>query len=274
MMEHQHKRERGGFVALVGAGPGAADLITLRALRHIKRADVILHDSLSGAEILEYAREDAALVDVGKRAGSHSATQEAINAQLYEWAARGSYVVRLKGGDPFVFGRGGEELLYLAARGVACEVVPGVSSSIAAAAAAHIPVTHRQVSTHFSVVTAQGAADDAALVQTWARLAEVGGTLVFMMGLGRLGEICAALRAGGRGEETPVAVIEAATCAEQRVVEGPLREIEALVAGARLRAPATVVVGDVVAVRRELLSYTIEADVDAMEMKVRADVSV
>jgi uroporphyrin-III C-methyltransferase len=251
--------ERAGFVALVGAGPGAADLITVRALRHIERADVILHDSLSGAEVLEYARPDATLVDVGKRAGQHSATQDEIHAQLALWAARGAYVVRLKGGDPFVFGRGGEELLYLAARGVRCEVVPGISSSIAAAEAAHIPVTHRHVSTHFSVITAQGAADDGALVESWAALARTGGTLVFMMGLGRLEMICEALRAAGRAEDTPVAVIEAATTAQQRVVDGALHEITTLVAAARLRAPATVVVGDVVSVRREFLSHGIES---------------
>jgi uroporphyrin-III C-methyltransferase len=252
-MSHPHTPSS-GFVALIGAGPGAADLLTIRALRHIQRADVILHDSLSSPDALDFACSDATLIDVGKRAGAHSASQDKICSLLARHAQRGSYVVRLKGGDPFVFGRGAEELLYLTERGIACELVPGVSSCIAAPAAAHIPVTHRQLSHSFSVVTARGAGDDQTLQEHWLALAKAGGTIIWLMGLARLEAIVAALRDAGRDEDTPVAVIEAAWTPQQRVVEGPIRQIITLVAQARLKSPATVIAGDVIHVRRQWLA--------------------
>lgn len=241
-----------GRVVLVGAGPGDPELLTVKAYRLLQQADVVLYDNLVGEGIVAIAA-DARCIDVGKIGGGRRTHQSVIHRLLLKEAQTGQLVVRLKGGDPFVFGRGGEEALFLAAHGVDVEVVPGISSSVAAAAAASIPVTHRGVSTHFSVVTAMGAsADGAPLEATWRALASAGGTVVFLMGLRQLSRIVDEVRAAGVPESRPMAVISAATTTQQRVVTGTVATIADRVRDAELPTPATVVLGDVVAVREEL----------------------
>ncbi|MCB9507427.1 MAG: uroporphyrinogen-III C-methyltransferase [Myxococcales bacterium] len=243
-----HLQRPRGRVALVGAGPGRPDLLTLRAAELLRAADVVFFDNLVAPEVVELA-ERARRVDVGKIGGGRAASQDVIDLMLRRSASRVPLTVRLKGGDPFVFGRGGEEAAALRGAGIDVEVVPGVSSAIAAAAAAGIPVTHRGVSTHFSVVTCTGAAG-APLDQTWVALARAGGTVVFMMGARRLAEVSTALVAGGVPASRPAAVVSAATTAAQEVVTGTLDDIAVRAAG--LPQPATLVVGDVVALRSTL----------------------
>ena len=240
-----------GRVALVGAGPGDPDLLTVRAFRLLRQADVVLHDNLVGDAILQLAA-GSRLVPVGKIGGGRHTPQETINQLLLAEALAGRTVVRLKGGDPFVFGRGSEEALFLAAHGVAVEVVPGITSAVAAAGSAGIPVTHRGLSTHFSVVTGRGASDDESLRETWRHLAAAGGTVVFMMGLGRIDEIVDAVLAAGVPLNRPMAVISSATTECERVVAGTVANIVDAVRQAGVRAPATIVLGDVVSVRAHI----------------------
>jgi uroporphyrin-III C-methyltransferase len=228
-------------VYLVGAGPGDPDLLTLRAARVLARADVVIHDRLASEEVLALAPRHARRINVGKRAGD-SLQQHAINELLVTFGASHECVVRLKGGDPFVFGRGGEEAEALAAHGVAFEIVPGVSSAIAGPMAAGIPVTHRGVSAAFTVVTGhrRDGDDDAT---DWAALARCNHTLVILMGVERRGEIADALMAGGLQSSTPVAAIRWASTDRQEVVRGQLGELAEL----PVRSPATIVVGAVAA---------------------------
>jgi uroporphyrin-III C-methyltransferase len=229
-------------VHLVGAGPGDPDLLTLRAASLLARADVIVHDRLVDARILASAAPWAVLVDVGKTPGSTRNSQAEINAVLIDRARRFETVVRLKGGDPFVFGRGGEEAEALRAVGIDVAVVPGISSSVAAPAAAGIPVTMRGVSSGVSIVTAhQDPANDRAL--DWRALATAGTTLVILMGASRARTISAQLIAGGMRPDTPVAVITAATCADVCVVRTPLDRLGI----EPVRNPSTIVVGEVAA---------------------------
>ena len=239
-----------GKVWLVGAGPGDPELLTVKAHRCLARADVVVYDALVDPAVLALA-PSAEHVFAGKRCGRHSLPQEAIHAVLIEHASRSKEVVRLKGGDPFVFGRGGEEALALAAAGIPFEVVPGVTSGVAVPAAANIPVTHRGIAAAVTFVTGHGRREDVASVR-WDELARVPGTLVVFMGLGAVGEIARGLVAGGRGAETPVAVIARGTTPDQLVVEGTLADIAERVARAGVEAPALVVVGEVLSVRREL----------------------
>ena len=225
-------------VAIVGAGPGDPELLTLRAARLLALADVVLHDRLVGDEILALARPDAELIDVGKRPGA-SHTQDVINALLVSVAGSGRRVVRLKGGDPFVFGRGGEEVDALAARGIECVVVPGVSSALAAPAAVGIPVTHREVARAVTVITGHEAAGSPPV--DWAAAARLGGTLVVLMGVERRAPIAGALMAGGMSGSTPVAVVVEATTTRQRTWVGRLDEL----ADADVASPAVVVIGEV-----------------------------
>jgi uroporphyrin-III C-methyltransferase/precorrin-2 dehydrogenase/sirohydrochlorin ferrochelatase len=245
------QRER-GIVYLVGAGPGDPDLITRRGAELLRAADVVVHDRLVDARLLRLARPEAELIDVGKTAGGHYTPQEQINRLLVGAARDGKTVVRLKGGDPFVFGRGGEEALALAAAGLRFEVVPGVSSAVAAPAYAGVPVTHRGLASSFTVVTGHGAASDQPLEAALAAYARAGGTLVVLMGLARLTAIAEGLRAAGCRPDTPVAVVQAASGPEQRTVTGTLADIAGRVASAGLVSPATIVVGDVVALREHL----------------------
>jgi uroporphyrinogen III methyltransferase/synthase len=235
------------LVYLVGAGPGDPGLLTLRGRDAIERADVILHDALIGDAILKWARGDAQKFFVGKRAGQHALTQDEISALIIEHAKQDKIVCRIKGGDPFVFGRGGEEALACIENGIAFEVVPGVSSAIAAPAYAGIPVTHREVAKSFAVVTGHTKEDEAP-PEDLPRA----DTLIFLMGVRALPKIVAALLARGESESTPVALVRWGTTLQQQVVSGTLETIEDEVARAGLKPPALIVVGDVVNLREQL----------------------
>ncbi|MGE0228703.1 MAG: uroporphyrinogen-III C-methyltransferase [Dehalococcoidia bacterium] len=246
-----HGRSR-GHVWLVGAGPGDPGLITRTGLDVLRRADVVLYDRLGTADLLEECREDALLIDVGKAPGRAAMSQEEINGELIEHGRAGRLVVRLKGGDPFVFGRGGEEAEALAAARIACTVVPGITSAIGGLAAAGIPVTHRDVAASFAVATGHEAPGRTTQGVDWPRLATAVDTLVVLMGVGRLEAITDALIDGGRNPATPSAVIERASTPEQRVVEAPLASLAQAAREAGIEAPALLVVGDVAALRTRL----------------------
>jgi uroporphyrinogen III methyltransferase/synthase len=239
-------------VYLVGAGPGDAGLMTARSLELIARADVILYDRLIPDGALAGAREDAQLLDVGKVGGGEQVPQEATNALLLEHGLAGREVVRLKGGDPFVFGRGGEEAQLLRAAGVDVEIVPGVTAGVAAPAYAGIPVTQRGMAAAVAFVTGHEdpAKDDAQV--DWPALAAFPGTLVFYMGVRKLGRIADQLVAGGRPASEPVAVVERGTLPDQRTVSGTLADIATVARAAGVRAPAITVVGPVAGLRAEL----------------------
>jgi uroporphyrin-III C-methyltransferase len=227
-------------VAIVGAGPGDPELLTLKAARLIGQADVVLYDRLVSPEILAMAPVGAELIDVGKRPGG-SHTQDVLNDLMVAVATPGRRVVRLKGGDPFVFGRGGEEVEVLVRNGISFEVVPGISSALAAPAAAGIPVTHRNVSRAVTVVTGHEAIDGSPL--DWGALARVGSTLVVLMGIERRGQIVRTLLAAGFDPATPVAVIIDATTPSQRQWTGEL----AALPDADVVSPAVIVIGAVAA---------------------------
>jgi uroporphyrinogen III methyltransferase / synthase len=230
-------------VYLVGAGPGDPGLLTVRGAELLARADVVVHDRLVHASLLDRVRPDAELVYVGRSAGHAALGQTETSALLVDRGRRGLEVVRLKGGDPYLFGRGGEEAEELRAAGVPFEVVPGVTSAIAAAAYAGVPVTHRGLSTHVTIVTGhEDPTKDTASVD-WEALGALGGTLVVMMGVGRLPEITARLQAGGRPPDTPVTSVTWGTTTRQRTVRATL----ATIARADLEAPAAIVIGDVAA---------------------------
>jgi uroporphyrin-III C-methyltransferase len=229
-----------GRVALVGAGPGDPELLTLRAAKLLAEAEVVVHDALVGDGVLALVPPTAELIDAGKRPGQ-GVPQELTNVLLVRLARAGKKVVRLKGGDPFVFGRGGEEALALAAAGIECEIVPGISSAVAAPAAAGIPVTHRGVSPAFTVVT--GHRTDGADRVDWRALARTGGTLVVLMGVSQRAEIAAELVEGGLAPSTPVAAIGHATTRQQTVLRCRLDQL----AAADVRSPATLVIGAVAA---------------------------
>lgn len=227
-------------VALVGAGPGDPELLTLKAARLLASAEVVVHDALVGDGVLALIPASAERIDVGKRPGRPT-PQEMISALLVELGRQGKRVVRLKGGDPFVFGRGGEEAEALADAGVPFEIVPGITSSVAAPAAAGIPVTHRGVSAAFTVVTGHrrsGAPD-----VDWRSLAKVGGTIVVLMGVAQRADIAAELMAGGLDPTTPVAAVESATTDHQVVGRWTLAEL----GSADVRSPAVIVIGAVAA---------------------------
>ncbi len=236
---------RGGSVALVGAGPGDPGLITVRGRRLLRRADVVVYDRLVHPHLLGLAPPRAQRVFVGKAGGHHLLEQEAINDLLVLHARRGRRVVRLKGGDPFVFGRGGEEAEALAAAGIPFEVVPGVTSAVAAPAWAGIPVTHRDLASSFAVVTGHESAHRPRV--DWARLAGAVDTLVILMGLAALPRIARELVAAGRSPSTPATVVRGGTTIDQVIVAGTLANIAERAEAARLEPPAVVVVGEVAA---------------------------
>ena len=246
-----------GKVVLVGAGPGDPELITLRGLRWLRRAEVIVYDQLSTPALLDEAPEDALRIFAGKSAGRHYLEQSAINAILIHHARRGRLVVRLKGGDPFVFGRGGEEMLACARAGVAVEVVPGVSAAIAVPAAAGIPVTHRGFASSFAVVTGHEDPAKPESAVDWERLATAVDTLVILMGVGTLKRITARLLAAGRSGDTPAAVIHRGTTQAEETVVGTLGDIAAR--AVRFEAPAVIVIGEVVAFRFLLARSLLDA---------------
>ena len=214
-----------GHVWLVGAGPGDPGLITANGLAALRRADVVVYDRLASRELLDETSAEAVRIDAGKSAGDHTLTQEEINALLVEYGQAGRRVVRLKGGDPYVFGRGGEEALALAEAGVPCTVIPGVTSAIGGLAASGIPVTHRAVATSFAVVTGHEDPTKAPEGVDWARLAGATDTIVVLMGAARLDGIARALIEGGRPASTPAAVIQQASTPHQRAVTGTLATI-------------------------------------------------
>ena len=240
------RRPRGrgpGRVVLVGGGPGAADLMTLRARLVLSEADVVVTDRLGPTSVLADLPPDVEVVDVGKTPGLHAVTQDEINRILVEHAQRGRTVVRLKGGDPFLFGRGGEEELALAAHGIPVEVVPGVSSALSAPAAAGIPVTHRGTVAAVHVTHGHARLDDTAV----GAVVRGEATLVVLMGISLLAEHVARLLSAGASDEVPVAVVEDATLPTQRVTRAPLSSIAGTCAARRVRAPAVIVVGAVAA---------------------------
>lgn len=242
---------RAGSVSIVGAGPGDPDLITIKALKKIRSADVILYDRLVNEEILQYAAPRTELVYCGKSPGHHSLRQEEINKKLIAYALEGKRVVRLKGGDPFVFGRGGEEILELAAHGITFEVVPGVTSAIGAAAMSSIPLTHRGVATSFACVTGSRCNGDWEPIR-WDLLAHSVDTLVIYMGVAQLKDIRGELLRHGKPSSTPVAFIESGTTREQRTFTCTLGDMHKIAAAVQLGNPALIVIGEVVTVRDQL----------------------
>ena len=240
-----------GRVYLVGAGPGDPGLLTVRGLTLLRAADVIVYDRLVNPALLDEAPA-AERIDVGKRAGAHAVSQGEINAILVAQARQGRQVVRLKGGDSFVFGRGGEEAQALTAAGVGVEVVPGVSSAVAAPAAAGIPVTHRSLAASFAVVTGQEDETKTRPPVDWGALATAVDTLVILMGSRALPDIARALIAHGRPPETPVALIHAATTPRQETLTGVLADFVDPASAPALPAPVVTVIGNVVALREQL----------------------
>jgi uroporphyrinogen III methyltransferase/synthase len=248
----------GGIVFLVGAGPGDPGLLTVRGLELLKSADVVVYDRLVNPRLLDHAPARAPRVYAGKRAGGHGWSQERITARLVAEARAGRRVVRLKGGDPFVFGRGGEEAEALAAAGIPFEIVPGVSAAVAVPAYAGIPLTHREVSSSFAVVTGHEACGRPDARVDWARLATAVDTLVVLMGLTALPEIVTRLLAHGRPAATPVALIRWGTTPAQETVTGTLGDIVARARASSLEPPVVVVIGEVVALRDRLRWFAVD----------------
>ncbi len=241
-----------GHLALVGAGPGDPDLITVRGLRHIARADVLVFDRLGTEALVPLAPSTCERIDVGKEPGRHGMVQEEITRLLIDRASAGHHVVRLKGGDPFVFGRGGEEALAAAAAGVTVEVVPGVSSALAAPAAAGIPVTHREISRCVTIASGHDDPGTSAAAERWASIARVPGTLVLLMAMRHLDRIVEALISGGRPVDEPAAVVHWAGTPRERVVRGRLDRIAAMARDEGVGNPSVVVIGPVAALGPEI----------------------
>jgi uroporphyrin-III C-methyltransferase len=239
-----HESQTPGTVYLVGAGPGDPDFLTLRAARLIERASLIVHDGLVDPAILALARADAELISVAKQRSRHSMRQDAINTLLVREALAGRDVVRLKGGDPFIFGRGGEEMDACRGAGVSVEIVPGISAAIGGGASAQLPLTHRD---HASIVSFVAGQCKGLSEQNWVGLAGAGRTLVIYMGLATAQDIAEKLMRDGLAPATPVAVIENATRPDQRVLRSLLADLGNLVAREAVKSPGLIVVGDVVA---------------------------
>ena len=240
-----------GTVYLIGAGPGDPGLITVKGLNALRTADVILYDRLASRELLSEAKPGADLIDVGKGPNHKNLSQHAINARLVQFAHEGKTVARLKGGDPFVFGRGGEEAEACRAAGVPFVIIPGVTSAIAVPAYAGIPVTHRDYSSSFTVITGHEDPTHADSRLDYDALARMG-TLIFLMAVGRLATICDSLITAGRDPQTPVACIERGTTPQQRTLTGTLATITEIAESHKLEAPAIIVIGEVAALRDSL----------------------
>ncbi|MFI0091298.1 uroporphyrinogen-III C-methyltransferase [Streptomyces bobili] len=243
-----HHRTRTAGVALVGGGPGDPDLITVRGRRLLAEADVVIADRLGPRDLLAELPPHVEVIDAAKIPYGRYMAQEAINNALIEHARQGKSVVRLKGGDPYVFGRGMEELQALAEAGIACTVVPGISSSISVPGAAGIPVTHRGVAHEFTVVSGHVAPDDERSLVDWPSLAKLTGTLVVLMGVDKIGKIAETLIAHGKPAGTPVALVQEGTTASQRRVDATLETVAETVRTQEVRPPAVIVIGEVVTV--------------------------
>lgn len=239
-----------GKVCLVGAGPGDEGLITVKGSYYLKNADVVVYDRLVNKNLLSNLKSDVKLIYVGKSAKLHTKTQDEINEILYQEAKNGKNVVRLKGGDPYVFGRGGEEGVYLFDRNIDFEVVPGITSAIGGLAYAGIPITQRDVATSFHVITGHLRDDEEQL--DWDALARLKGTLVFLMGVGNLEKITSSLVGNGKSEDTPVAIINWATTGKQKTVDGTLKNIVDLAKKANIKPPSLIAIGEVVGLRNKL----------------------
>jgi len=236
-------------IYLTGAGPGDLDLLTVKALRVIREADIIIYDRLANAEILNEVKNGCAFLYVGKEDSKHTLPQDEINEAIYHASLKHNIVVRLKGGDPFVFGRGGEEALYLQAKGVKFEIIPGISSAISVPAYAGIPVTHRGISTAFKVVTGHTSLEGKSSNINWDDL-QSDDTIVFLMGLKNIHTICTKLLALGKPHDYPVAVISKGTTPQQEVVIGTLSTI--VDKSKKLESPAIIIVGEVVRLREKI----------------------
>ena len=245
-----------GKVYLVGSGPGDPELLTIKAARLIREADVIVYDQLPGPEILASLPESAERIDAGKYAGDHTLAQGEINRLLVDRASQGKTVVRLKGGDPYLFGRGGEEAIELQEAGVSFEVVPGITSAIAAPASAGIPITHRDHASVVTIITGHEQDKGAPMVD-WEWLAKSKGTIVVLMGVSTLGKYVPELIRYGSNPNTPVAIIERGTRPDQVVTTGSLRTIVDVARKHEVKAPAIVVIGDVVQLHSTIFSQTI-----------------
>ncbi|MFG3368459.1 uroporphyrinogen-III C-methyltransferase [Streptomyces sp. NPDC090032] len=243
-----HHRTRSTGVSLVGGGPGDPDLITVRGRRLLAEADVVIADRLGPRDLLDELPPHVEVIDAAKIPYGRYMAQEAINNALIEHAKQGKAVVRLKGGDPYVFGRGMEEAIALEAEGIPYTVVPGISSSISVPGAAGIPVTHRGVAHEFTVVSGHVAPDDERSLVDWPALAKLRGTLVVLMGVDKIGRIAETLIAHGKSAQTPVALVQEGTTAAQRRVDATLETVEEAVRTHEVRPPAVIVIGDVVAV--------------------------
>ncbi|MBC2713233.1 MAG: uroporphyrinogen-III C-methyltransferase [Desulfosarcina sp.] len=247
-----HSNNETGKVFLVGAGPGAPDLITVKGVDCIARADVVIYDYLASPALLAHANPDAEMIYVGKKGGDHTLPQDGINALIVEKAKQGNVVARLKGGDPFIFGRGGEEVEVLVAAGIPFEVVPGVTAAIGASAYAGIPLTHRDYTSDVAFVTGHEDPTKAESSVDWKALATGIGTLVFFMGVKNLPTIAANLVANGRSTDTPVAVIRWGTTPKQKTVIGTLGTIVDDTQKAGIKAPAIIIIGGVVNLRKTM----------------------
>ncbi|MBO0960048.1 uroporphyrinogen-III C-methyltransferase [Neobacillus sp. MM2021_6] len=243
-----------GKAYIVGSGPGDPELITVKALKCIQQADVILYDRLVNRELLAEAKRECQIIYCGKQPAHHTMKQETINHLLVKFTKQGKTVVRLKGGDPFVFGRGAEEVETLAKNGLSYEVIPGITAGIAAPANAGIPITHREMGSSFAIVTGNRKNGEPRDVD-WKSLALAVDTIAIYMGIRNLGYICQELMCQGENEHTPVAVIEQGTTMNQRVVTGSLRSIATIVEKERIKNPAIVVVGEVVRFREKILPF-------------------
>ncbi|NTU43646.1 MAG: uroporphyrinogen-III C-methyltransferase [Nitrospirales bacterium] len=244
-----------GKVYLIGAGPGDIGLLTVKGMKCLQKAEAVVYDFHINAQILNYIAHDAEFIYAGKRGGHHAMTQDEINQALVDKALEGKIVCRLKGGDPFVFGRGGEEAEVLRAEGISFEIIPGVSSSIAAPAYAGIPLTHRKYSSSFAVITGNEDVEKEESTINWPQLAQTLDTLVFLMGVKNIGNITSKLIEHGKSPETPAAVVRWGTRPDQKTVVSTLKDIAGLVKEERIKPPAVMVVGNVVQLRDTLTWY-------------------